>query len=36
LKVPSFDEMKPLLKRQAEDQAIRKMIDGVRSKAKID
>ncbi|WP_151639104.1 peptidylprolyl isomerase [Noviherbaspirillum aerium] len=36
LKVPSFDEMKPLLKRQAEEQALKTMIDGLRSKAKVE
>ncbi len=36
LNIPSFDEMKPLLVRAAQEQMVNKMIAGLRAKAKID
>lgn len=36
LSVPSFEEMKPMLVRAAQEQMVKKMIAGLRAKAKID
>lgn len=34
-KVPTFDEIRPMMKKEAEEQQIKKMIEGLRAKAKI-
>lgn len=35
LKVPSFDEMRPMMQKQAQEQQIKKMIESLRTKAKV-
>lgn len=35
MKVPSFDELMPMMKKEAEEQQIKKMIEGLRAQAKI-
>ena len=35
LNVPSFDELKPRLQQQAQNEQVNKMIDALRAKAKI-
>lgn len=35
VKVPTFDEIRPMMKKEAEEQQIRKMVEGLRAKAKI-
>lgn len=35
LKVPSFDELKPMMQKQTEEQQIKKLVEGLRAKAKI-
>ena len=36
LKVPSFDEMKPMMQQSAQAQVMEKMVNALRAKAKID